>query len=319
VTELRAKCPPAEFVTNNWGWTPSMMRALLEAGITCNEVMSDNAHAPSYHFFKKANDVVISRFPLPDNPDANAVLVDYLREVYEKAMLLLETEVVGNNFADDFSFLVVHATLRVSSCPWAFFNLALKLYPEQTLKEDKVGELPLHLAAAASSLSDCEFYKCTNCHLQPINGTRYHYKANRSQVYCHDCIVNNDWNVINYHEVTTCKKGPAAIEELLSLCPTAAKIPNTDGRLPLNIALDHRKYWDTGVKSLFEITPESICVRDIGTHMFPFMVCAAMDKESMTSRKELSMEDHLGKFTTIYALMMEAPHLLDARFRRRNS
>jgi hypothetical protein len=158
---------------------------------------------------------------------------------------------------------------------------AISVNPHDLMLQDSIGNLPLHYAAARSG------YK-KNLHLGITSET---------------------------HELI--EKSP--IFDLLHLCPTATKILNQYGQLPLHIAIDNEKHdlmraSDLNVpKPVYNPIPETSVVlvlsranpaslehKDGLTGLYPFMQAATEDKYTKAN------------LSTIYALLKECPSLVQS-------
>jgi len=64
------------------------------------------------------------------------------------------------------------------------------------------------------------------------------------------------------------------ITKLLQLYPRAARIRDTTGRLPLHLAAEAGRHWDSGMSALVEAAPKAVNTRDIRTNFYPFMLAA---------------------------------------------
>jgi len=98
-----------------------------------------------------------------------------------------------------------------------------------------------------------------------------------------------------------------AIDFLLSLNPQAASVPNPEGRLVLNLAIEkENRYYE----KIFLAAPRAINTSDIKTHMLPFMT-AAIDREQTSDEKNIDHdEESIGKFSLVYELLMKDPTMV---------
>jgi hypothetical protein len=102
--------------------------------------------------------------------DSEAVYKGILAPFWKQMRLVLEAS-VGEKFAAEDNWKLVHACTTIPDCPQYLFELALKLHPEQ-VQEKLCGFLPLHLAAECptSQLTEnhCDgFYVCLLLSLFP--------------------------------------------------------------------------------------------------------------------------------------------------------
>jgi hypothetical protein len=89
------------------------------------------------------------------------------------------------------------------------------------------------------------------------------------------------------------------VNVVLRANPSAASIPNAQGRVPLMLAAASHYSWETTIKSLFAAEPRAISSRDPTTLLYPFAV-AAVDE----SREEAD------QLSTIYELLRVDPSVL---------
>ena len=75
-----------------------------------------------------------------------------IRDIYEKSCLLLKAANFRNIFTSFDDTCLLHSVIREESCYWAFCKLILDLHPEQILKRDGDGNLPIHIITAARNL-----------------------------------------------------------------------------------------------------------------------------------------------------------------------
>lgn len=91
------------------------------------------------------------------------------------------------------------------------------------------------------------------------------------------------------------------IDVLVQHHPSAARIANGDGRLPLHLSLEQgKRTWNSGVGSLIKAAPQSVTTRDVKTHMYPVQLAAA----------QTSGEDDKESLETIYNLLLAWPAVL---------
>ena len=86
---------------------------------------------------------------------------------YSKGILMLKavtTEHFSQDRLNNDEWLAVHASCQVDACPWSFCSLLLQMHPEEAMKEDDDGNLPIHVIASASKkLSDENTIQCCFC------------------------------------------------------------------------------------------------------------------------------------------------------------
>ena len=101
------------------------------------------------------------------------------------------------------------------------------------------------------------------------------------------------------------------LELLLIIFPKSINLPNKEGRMALNIALENGCYWYQGVKTLVEAEPRALLVIDCTTYLYPFMQAAIYHTTQKVKQEE---GEELRKLETIYHLILEAPHVLGNLF-----
>lgn len=62
------------------------------------------------------------------------------------------------------------------------------------------------------------------------------------------------------------------IQQVLEACPSAIQAGNTEGKFPLNIAIDAGRTWSSGARTLFEAFPEAIASQDIPIACYPMIL-----------------------------------------------
>jgi len=148
---------------------------------------------------------------------------------------------------------VVHA-LAHSGCPTEIAKLAVKLYPEQIKKRDRHGNLPIHISASSHNTSAL------------AEGTWYHCNKHNS-----DCSSSLTTEITR----NTTTVSPM-MQVLLQTYPEGAMTLNSNGRLPINIAICAGKSWESGICDLFMACPRALLYgsRDIPTRLHPFMLAS---------------------------------------------
>jgi len=200
---------------------------------------------------------------------------------------------------------VVHA-LAHTGCPIEIAQLAVILYPEQVTTPDHNGNLPLHICAAS----------------------HHHYKTDLPDTTesTDDDDADTDTNTntnTNTNTDTQQDKPPTIcpiLDILLQTYPEGAKIPDAQGRLPINLALSVGKEWESGIRNIFMAWPHVVLSgsRDITTKLHPFMLAAAAvaDNQPMTmvmdvpTKVPMDTNEHeleCMKLTTIYELLKIMP------------
>jgi ankyrin repeat protein len=122
-----------------------------------------------------------------------------------------------------------HDVMNWSQCPSKALETAIRMYPEELLTPDAKGNLPLHLAAKRDEPkkeqweqdSDDES-ECEEEWTDPYDG----YNIDKIKI-------------------------------LAKACPEASKVRNSDGDLPLHVAMKARKSW-AGILAIFDAYPDAV-------------------------------------------------------------
>ena len=95
---------------------------------------------------------------------------------------------------------------------------------------------------------------------------------------------------------------------LLDRYPEASAISNEEGRLPLSLAIESGKSWDKGgIRRLVKEAPQVLCIRDVKTHLYPFMLAAA---SADASADNTSIYDENESVDVTYELLRFFPELI---------
>jgi len=68
-----------------------------------------------------------------------------------------------------------------------------------------------------------------------------------------------------------------SISLLLRKCVASASVRNNEGRAPLHFAIESRVSWEKQLYPLVQAVPDSLCWKDLTTHLYPFMLAASVD------------------------------------------
>jgi hypothetical protein len=109
--------------------------------------------------------------------------------------------------------------------------------------------------------------------------------------------VYNDKNDIDDGSPDNPLNEPSVIDMLLSAAPTAAKIHDPSGRLPLHSAIGSGKGYYQGVHGLIEAYPAAMEIPDPVTNLYPFMLAATCG-------------EGIKNVSTIFELMKLSPELI---------
>jgi len=163
-----------------------------------------------------------------------------------------------SSFINDRKELLHHVCALRCPMP-TLVQFILRLYPHQTLELDTGGNLPLHHAILA--------LRQQHSWLERLPG-------------------RND-------------NGVQVFRDVLASNAVAASIPNKDKRYPLFLALESPILtWEDGLDALVSADSSILRTMDVSTHMYPFMLAAAEDRE-----------DVLG-VNTVFLLLKRCPEVV---------
>ncbi len=93
------------------------------------------------------------------------------------------------------------------------------------------------------------------------------------------------------------------ITKLLTLFPEAAQRKDGSGRLPLHLAIESGKSWESALKILFDAFPFAVMEIDERHALFPFMLAAAKNRDGSSEFRDCQL-------TTIFELLAASPNLV---------
>ena len=195
------------------------------------------------------------------------------------------------------SWPILHA-LSAIGCPSEIAWLAIKLYPDQLYKRDKNGNLPIHIASKSHSTALSE-------------GVWWHKDAERDG-----------------QTPTKMRSGTSPMLEcLLRVYPEGCLIMNSEGQLPIHLALRAGKMWETGIYDIFRACPSVLigAMRDTPSQLHSFMLAAATRRSCDTGSGEIYVlgqhdtnangrQNNEGKWEEIYA-RRNASHSIGSMWR----
>lgn len=173
--------------------------------------------------------------------------------------------------------------------------LMVRMHPDKVRSTDEMGNLPLHKAASTIRSSSRSAAQLLNPALVALMSS-------------------------------TAKgggQGPMvdAVEVLLQSYPMAARIPNRQGLLPLQIALSKgKRTWRTGLAAMVLAAPDVLLNRDVEAELLPFQLAAAMEDRSDNDgdRDDEDSDsggdqDAIETVETIMELLLACPHAMTTR------
>jgi len=206
-----------------------------------------------------------------------------LIEAWEKTLLLLRVmdamERRRRREHDlDAPFRIVHAASSVN-CPRCVVRIAKVLFPEDLLTRDERNRLPIHIAAVAPVYA-----------VHDLRGEGFTIE---------DAFIDDDPSAVRPKRKKSQSKyrEPSVIDILLSGEPKAAGERDSNGQLPLHVAIMRGKTLDEGVQALVDAYPDALTTPDTKTNLYPFMLAASIGRGR-------------GDCSTIYALLRDAPELI---------
>lgn len=205
-------------------------------------------------------------------------------------------------------FRIVHASVGLTGygCPPELIRLAISLHPSQVQEMDEDGNLPLHIAATASSYT-------TNSNTGEANVPSW-LQDDESSV--------SDLSFLSSATSVTANAFDKVIRILLGHYPAAARIPNgRTGRLPFVMAIEgRRRTWDDGVKTLLNAFPAALESRRIRLDVYPYILSLIGNQDTVIEGfpKKVSLVSGAHRrqsLTTLFELVKAKPDLvrLDGR------
>jgi ankyrin repeat protein len=197
------------------------------------------------------------------------------------------------------TFRLVHASVALAGygCPIEMVRLAISVYPQQAQEMDEDGNLPLHIAAVASS----------------------YIPDNFASTSAEDSLMSGHSNLLGH---SPRQPFGTVIKMLLKSYPEATKIPHgLSGRLPLILALEARqRSMADGLKSLIDAYPAALESKEFDPKLYPYIlsmigkhtVDGTKNKQLVAPRKKKAEEKTLNRTmpTALYDYLRAGPHLL---------
>lgn len=160
-------------------------------------------------------------------------------------------------------FRIVHASVGLTGygCPPEMIKLAISVHPHQVREMDEDGNLPLHVAAAASSFCmDTSMQQQQQMMMMDTSGS-----SRNPTGPVHDdawetmSMVSDTTGLLSAAGLnSTTRAFDKVIKLLLQHYPDSAKIPHgKSGRLPLVLAFK-RRTWEDGIKTLLYAYPAAL-------------------------------------------------------------
>jgi ankyrin repeat protein len=178
------------------------------------------------------------------------------QHIYEEDEVESEDKDISPDLNTGRKFRLVHASVGLTGfgCPIEMTRLAISVYPNQVREMDEDGNLPLHIAAVASSFmpsSDSSRNVCSD----------------------EDSYISN---LSNLSGLASDKHPPfdKVIRMLLRSYKMGAQTPHGQtGRLPLVLAIDARKRtMNDGLKALIEAYPAALESKNYDLKLYPHIL-----------------------------------------------
>jgi hypothetical protein len=184
------------------------------------------------------------------------------------------------------AFRIVHASVGLTGygCPPEMIRLALSIHPEQIQEMDEDGNLPLHIAAVASSIT--------------ADGGNDE-----------DSSMMSDVSFLS--TATACSNAfDRVIRILIRQYPAAARIPHgVSGKLPLILALEKRS-WEDGIKTLLDAFPAALHAKRILPGVYPHLL-AKIGRTSMFLDVERGAKRYRDRgLASLFEVLKAKPDLL---------
>lgn len=191
-------------------------------------------------------------------------------------------------------FRIVHASVGLTGygCPPEMIRLAISVHPEQVREMDEDGNLPIHIAAVASShtaVSSENAGALTEPAVPLVPGAPQ--AADND-----DSSTISDFSSFSSFSGSQPLCSPQAafdkvIKVLLRHYPSSAQVPHgRTGRLPFILAVDAgRRGWGDGLRTLLNAYPPALESREMNVRLFPCILAlvgngAAADEAAALGR-----------------------------------
>eukprot|EP00568_Trieres_chinensis_P003452 CAMPEP_0183302116 /NCGR_PEP_ID=MMETSP0160_2-20130417/8014_1 /TAXON_ID=2839 ORGANISM="Odontella Sinensis, Strain Grunow 1884" /NCGR_SAMPLE_ID=MMETSP0160_2 /ASSEMBLY_ACC=CAM_ASM_000250 /LENGTH=631 /DNA_ID=CAMNT_0025464843 /DNA_START=233 /DNA_END=2128 /DNA_ORIENTATION=+ len=163
------------------------------------------------------------------------------------------------------AFRIVHASVGLTGygCPPEMVRLAASVHPDQVREMDEDGNLPLHIAAVASSFASPDMTDLAS----PGSDEASLASAGGASLALSVVTATTSATATTFGSFGVPDPRPfdAAIRILLRHYPEAARIPHgRTGRPPFVLAMDAgRRTWDDGMRALLSAYPPALYFRDL--------------------------------------------------------
>ena len=182
----------------------NMIDSMIKTNPAAAFILDDEEESAFQGFFRHWN--VFMRIFLHYNQDVNdESLADHVgygnwtvHDIYHKACLFLKAAnlIEKGKPLEDSNLL--HCAIREESCPSVFSKLLLKLHPEQALKRDTDGNLPIHIITGTRDTSDEDCFLCFDCFEHKSELVSIEYHDGDGKYCCEDCLEMESSQLIKH-------------------------------------------------------------------------------------------------------------------------
>lgn len=248
-----------------------VLRQLLQANPEAVEERDYEGLTPLHRLWVRY--FVILGDNVTDEVNGPSDLTGELGEAWKKTELLMRCAYTGslNPDAKARPFRPLHAAASID-CPRPVVQMATSVYKDQLLLKDENGLTPL-LKASKSPI-----YK-----VRDLSDDGYMLE---------DRIHGDDtYDEMAYEEDVDTSQ-PSVIDILMSAEASAARIPDPEGRLPLQLAINRGKRWHQGVRALLDGFPEALSFEDSKSNrLVPFLQASTVRRPDLGTIFELLRRD----------------------------
>ena len=205
VSFLANACPEAISLGDIDNCTPMQSAAslakcnnMIDSMIKTNPAAAfvlDNEEESAFQGFSRHWNVFVRIFLHNNKTVDYEALDDYVRhgdwkvqDIYRKACLFLKAASLHGKGESLHYGNLLHCALREEYCPLAFSTLLIKLHPEQALKRDIDGNLPIHIITGLRDMSDEDCFLCFDCFEKKSKLVSIDYPNGDGKYCCDKCL-----------------------------------------------------------------------------------------------------------------------------------
>lgn len=216
-----------------------------------------------------------------------------------------------------FKFRIVHSSVGLVGygCPPEMIRLAISIHPSQVKEMDEDGNLPIHIAATASS---------NMVEAPPSDDNMAHALADAADG-ADDLSVLSD-AALSFFSVATVRRTTNPFDKVLKMLlqhyPEGARIPQgRSGRLPLVMAIESgRRSWEDGIRTLLNAYPPAMHKKKLiqaelypnllGLVVQPTMVLEGVPRPSGVTSSPTKIRCETAAKSTLFDLLRTKPDWL---------